>query len=161
MKATIFIGLAIGVLLVCCVVLYFPAYFWFFPYIHDYTLDRFAEPLISITAPQKTQILDRLSRIGQQTGNSDHCDYFAAIVLKTELPKDEVESYYRKNYDGKSGLAFVWLNEKNNYTAGDSRIDVIHTLKDWIDNKQASNKANLIVYIFEVAMTSAIDYRCS
>src|SRR5262245_23557602 len=87
------------------------------PHFHDVTLERFAEPLLTIPPPADSKDIETLTRVGQQTANTDHCDYLAALMLETKLPKVEVEDYYRKAYKGKSRVEFVWLNEQNIYTA--------------------------------------------
>jgi len=152
----------IGVIVLAIVVLSIPAYLWLLPALHDRTLNQFSQTLTQIQLPQNTQQIGELSKVGQQIANSDHCDYFAGVMVKTALPKEQFENYYRSQYTGKSELKFLWLDEESEYTT-DSQYDptVIHTLKDWVADKSLSNKANAVVYIFEVGMTSALDLRCS
>ena len=146
----------IGGLVVAAIVLYFPAYFWFFPYLHDQTLSRFSQDLTDVRLPPNTQEIERLHRVGQQSGNSDHCDYFAGEMFRTDLSKEQFEEYYRNHYNGESSVRFFWINQDNVEDIG------IFTLKDWIIQKENNlGQQTVVVYIFEGAMTSAVDYRCS
>lgn len=153
--------IAIGGIFLAASVLYFPAYLWFFPYLHDKTLDNFAGPFVNIQLPERTQEVDRLSIVGHQSGNSDHCDYLAAKLLKTDLSKSEVEKYYRDKYAGKSQVHFFWTNEPHEPGIGAVNPTGIYTLNDWINIEAKEKDANLVVYIFEGSMTSALDPRCS
>jgi hypothetical protein len=142
-------------------ILSIPFYLWILPELHDKTLDQFSEPLLSISVPEGTQVLDTLSSIGLQTGNSNHCDYLAALLVKTDLPRVEIEQYYKGKYDGDSEVEFFWTND----THEPSVIDIvnptgIYTLNDWVNVKSKETEANLIIYIFEGALTSSIDFRC-
>ncbi len=157
-ESSVIVGITIAI-----AVLLIPAYLWFFPYLHNRTLNEFSESLTAISLPPETHKVAELSKIGQQIGNSDHCDYFSGQMLQTYLPKGDFEAYYRTHYSGKSQVEFVWINEKNKYTT-DSQFDptIIHPLKDWLNDKSQNNKdANVVVYIFEAGMTSALDLRCS
>ena len=154
-------GLA-GIIILILIVLSIPTYLWLIPKSHDRTLERFANELFSVQVPEKTHEVDRLSKVGQQIGNGDHCDYFAGLMVKTDLPKEQLEDHFRANYSGKSQIEFLWLAEENKYTT-DNAFDptIIHTLKDWVNNKSVIERSNVIVYVFEAAMTSALDLRCS
>ena len=144
----------VGGLVLAAIVLYFPAYLWFFPYLHDKALVNFSQPLVSIQFPAQTQEVDRVSVVGQQSGNGDNCDYFSGVMAQTSLSKEELEQYYRSKYSGESPVRFFWLDQDSNDIA-------IHTLKEWVEDKNKTNNADVVIYIFEGAMTSAIDYRCS
>ena len=141
--------------------LYFAWYVWIGPYLHDKTLAKFSEQLFEIQLPDNAVLLDRISVVGQQEGNSDHCDYLAAIQLQTELPKSALENHYKNSYSGDSEVKFVWLDEENPYTNKEFDPLVIFSLKDWIINKLDDSRSSVVIYIFESGMTSAIDRRCS
>jgi len=151
----------IGGLVVAIVVIYAACLMWVFPQLHNQTLDKFSSQLLTIPVPQKTQLIDTLSEVGQQSGNSDHCDYLGALLLKTDLSKSDAEKYYRDNYKGSSQLHFYWTNEPHQPGIGAVNPTNIFTLDSWVNDKSKITGANLIVYIFEGAMTSAFDYRCS
>jgi len=143
------------------IVLYIPAYLWLFPMLHDRTLNTFSQELLTIPVPNQTQEVDRLTKVGHQSGNSDHCDYLAAILLKTDLSKSEIEKYYKNNYRGKSTVNFYWFDEPHEPGIGAVNPTGIYTLNDWVDSKAKATGSDLMVYIFEGGMTSALDLRCS
>lgn len=151
----------IGGLVVGAIILYAVSFTWVFPQLHNQTLAKFSSQLVTLPAPQKTQVIDSLSVVGQQSGNSDHCDYLGALLLKTDLSKDDIEKYYRDNYKGNSQLHFYWTNEPHQPGIGAVNPTNIFTLDSWVNDKAKSTGANLIIYIFEGSMTSAFDYRCS
>jgi hypothetical protein len=101
----------IGGLVVVLIVLYSAAFTWLFPQFHNQTLSRFTSQLTRIPVPENTSLIDTLSQVGQQSGNSDHCDYLGALLLKTELSKSDAERYYLDNYKGASQLHFYWTDE--------------------------------------------------
>jgi hypothetical protein len=154
------IGIIAG-LVILVIGSYFVSYRWLFPYLHNQTLKQFSEPLIGITPSPGIQKIDSISEVGQQSGNSDHCDYLAAQLLKTDLPKSEIEKYYRSNYKGKTELNFFWTDEPHKPGIGAVNPTNISTLDEWVNTKSKMTGANLIIYIFEEGLTSAFDYRCS
>ena len=142
-------------------VLFIPVYLWIAPKLHDRTLVRFSKPLLSISVPENTQQIDALSRVGLQSGNSNHCDYLAALLLKTGLKKNDLEAYYQDSYKGESTVEFFWINEPHGTGIGNVNPTGIFTLNDWVNNvKPEETDANVIVYIFEGDMTSSLDLRC-
>jgi hypothetical protein len=156
------ISALLSALVFTAVVLYFPAYFWVFPYLHDRTLQDFSSRFMSISLPDKTQEIDKLTRVGQQSGgNINECDYLAAFLLKTELPRIELEKHYSSHYRGKSEVEFYWLNEAHGSGIGEINPTGIPTFTDWLNSKSKGTGANVIVYIMEPALTSSIDPRCS
>lgn len=44
--------------------------------------------------PEKTKIIDSVSRTGKLVGNGNGMQYFGAILLKSKLSLDELEDYY-------------------------------------------------------------------
>lgn len=44
--------------------------------------------------PEKTEIIDSVSRTGKLVGNGNGMQYFGAILLKSKLSLDELEDYY-------------------------------------------------------------------
>ncbi len=98
-KSLITIGIIVS-LVIASVAFWLISYLWVFPHLHDKTLREFYQSLTSIPVPEETNLIDSLSEVGQQSGNSDHCDYLAAELLKTNLSKSEIENYYIGNYKG-------------------------------------------------------------
>jgi hypothetical protein len=128
---------------------------------HNVTLQKFSEPLLSISEPQNVVRINSLTKVGQQYANGDHCDYLAAVLLKTDLYKADIENYYKDNYTGKSEIKYVWLDEENSYTNNIFDPLSISSLKDWIQDQSENASGEVVVYIFEGGMTSFFDYRCS
>jgi hypothetical protein len=101
-----------------------------------------------------------VSRKGQQVGNGDHCDYVAAILVKTDLMKDTLQQYYAGSYKGLSQIQLIWLGERNVYTTSSIEAGTIASLKQWI-NRKGTGDGTAVIYIFQPGLTSAFDYRCS
>lgn len=53
--------------------------------------------LKSIPLPNNTELLDSISVSGKLTGNGNGMQYLGAILIKTELNKEDLENHY-KNY---------------------------------------------------------------
>ena len=143
------------------ILIYALSYLWIIPKRHDAILNDFAKGLLSIRLPEESKLIDSTSIVGQQQGNSDHCDYLAAIILDSSLPKQRLQDYYDQNYTGNSEIEFVWLDENNIYTTEEFDFRAIRTLKTWISDNRENEHASVVVYIFEAGLTSAFDYRCS
>jgi hypothetical protein len=47
--------------------------------------------LFSLPLPKDTTSIDTYTEIGQQIANGNHCDYLAAILLKSTLSKNDLE----------------------------------------------------------------------
>ena len=152
-----FVIIILIVIFLCLAVL---AYVWFLPMLHDKTLEKFSEQFLSIIPPQGTQVVDTLSIIGHQSGNSNHCDYLVATLLKTKLPKSDIETYYINEYKGSSRINFFWLDNAQGKDIFTVNPTGIYTLNEWVNVKSNETQANVIIYIFEGAMTSALDLRC-
>jgi len=140
---------------------YLSLFFVVIPRLHDATLNSFAENLFSVSLPASIKETDKLSVVGQQLGNGDHCDYLAATLIESNLSKKDVMDFFTKNYRGPSTIKFVWLDEKNPYTQNNPDPQIIYSLRDWLTNNPNKNSAKVAVYIFETGMTSSFDYRCS
>lgn len=134
--------------------------FWLTPFLHDRYLEKYVDVLAAIKLPNGVEKTGSLSKVGQQSGNSDHCDYLAAVMLKTALPKEEVEAYFQNAYRGTSEIRFIWGDEMREYASEDNRISGIHTLRDWLSSRPDGEQTNLIVYLFDVGATTSWDYRC-
>ena len=139
---------------------YFVAFYWVVPVIHDETLKKFSEPLLSLPVPKNTKQIDSIIVVGQQFANGDHCDYLAAILIDSTLSKDDIQSYYKKQYTGNSEVRYVFFDEANSYTRDIFDAQKVYSLKDWISLHSKISSTTVAVYIFEGHMTSSFDYRC-
>ncbi|UWG96242.1 hypothetical protein LPY66_15230 [Dehalobacter sp. DCM] len=66
------------------------------PIVHNLTLNSFAKQLDNCPLPAKTELIEKESVCGKLNGNGDGMDYFACILIKSDLSLDGVESYYKK-----------------------------------------------------------------
>lgn len=154
-------SLIIGLIVIGIVVSPFLAFKLVLPYMHDRTQAARSLTLTSIPLPEKTTKVEQIDEIGQLSGNGDHCDYLTAIMLKTDLLKSEVESYYKNNYKGESTLDFFSVDEPNNLSVTGPDAIAIHPLKKWFTEKSESNPTNVVIFIFDSGITSSLDSRCS
>jgi hypothetical protein len=149
-------------LVFAALIFYLAAYFWIMPHIHDQTLRQFSTPFLNVSLPSNTHEIDRIIKVGQQSGgNINECDYLAAFLLKTTLSKSDLQGYYASHYSGKSRVQFYWLNELHGSGIGVINPSGIPTFDDWVNYRSKASGANVIVYIMEAALTSSVDPRCS
>lgn len=80
------VGIAVLILLIGGVIL--------IPLINDYYAYRTKEELCEIPLPDRTEIVDSVYKAGKLTGNGNGMQYFGAILIKSELPLNELEDYY-------------------------------------------------------------------
>lgn len=52
--------------------------------------------LLNTKLPNNTNIVDSISVAGKLTGNGNGMQYFGAILLKTDLSKEELEEHYNQ-----------------------------------------------------------------
>ncbi len=155
------VSIIVGLALIAGIILYFPTYFWIAPRMHDSALKKQSLSLSTLPLPERTQKTGELSEVGQLSGSGDHCDYFSSIMLKTDLSKSDLETYYKTNYKGSSKLDFMWTDTMNvtKENRGTNPTGIA-TLSDWFMNKDKNNMTNVIVYLFDWGQGSAADPRC-
>jgi hypothetical protein len=70
--------------------------------------------LKNTSLPEKTILCDSLSATGKLIGNGDGMQYFGAILIKSDLSLDELNSYYFKcrKYRGKEWFQIEPQNSK-------------------------------------------------
>lgn len=88
--------------------------FLIFGYFHTTpALNAFAQQL-SEAMPANTKTIDSVSEFGTVTGNGDHCDFLAGVLVETEMNRDDFEEYVRANYkDNSTNLRFTWWSGKD------------------------------------------------
>lgn len=70
------------------------------PLINNCYARQTEEELLRVPLPEKTELVDSLSKSGKLTGNGNGIQYFGAVLLKSELSLKELREYYssyRKN----------------------------------------------------------------
>ncbi len=64
------------------------------PLINNHTAYKVEMALCEIPLPEKTELIESLSRAGKLTGNGNGMQYFGAILIRSELSLDELDAYY-------------------------------------------------------------------
>lgn len=70
------------------------------PIVNDFYAKQVKNQLKEIPLPEKTEYIEAISRADKMTGNGNGMQYFGAILIKSELSLEELDSYYttyRKN----------------------------------------------------------------
>ena len=62
---------------------------------NDLIANNTKKELINTKLPNDTKIIDSISVAGKLTGNGNGMQYFGAILIKTDMSKEELESYYK------------------------------------------------------------------
>ena len=64
------------------------------PLINNHTAYKVEKALCEIPLPEETELIESLSQAGKLTGNGNGIQYFGAILIKSELSLEELETYY-------------------------------------------------------------------
>ena len=64
------------------------------PLINNHTAYKVEKALCEIPLPEETELIESLSQAGELTGNGNGMQYFGAILIKSELSLEELETYY-------------------------------------------------------------------
>ena len=64
------------------------------PLINNHTAYKVEKALCEIPLPEETELIESLSQAGKLTGNGNGMQYFGAILIKSELSLEELETYY-------------------------------------------------------------------
>ena len=64
------------------------------PIINDYAAKRVADELSRIPLPEKTELIEVKSAAGMLTGNGNGMQYFGAILIRSELSLERLNTYY-------------------------------------------------------------------
>ncbi len=64
------------------------------PFINDCIAKQIEEKLCETPLPVDTEIVDSVSMAGKLAGNGNGMQYFGAVLLKSELSLEELDSYY-------------------------------------------------------------------
>ena len=64
------------------------------PLINNYTAYKVEKALCEIPLPEETELIESLSQAGKLTGNGNGMQYFGAILIRSELSLEELETYY-------------------------------------------------------------------
>lgn len=79
--------------------------------LNDIVANNTKKELLKVKLPNNTEIVDSISIAGKLTGNGNGMQYFGAILVKTDLSKEELEEYYNQYRNNE----YSFLVEKQNY----------------------------------------------
>lgn len=72
--------------------------------------NRTTEELANTQLPENTEIVDTISIAGKVSGNGNGMQYFGAVLLKTNLSEEELDTYYQQ-YRGNSSKFLIKKQE--------------------------------------------------
>ena len=64
------------------------------PLINNHSAYKVETGLCETPLPEGTELIESLSRAGKMTGNGNGMQYFGAILIRSELSLDELNTYY-------------------------------------------------------------------
>lgn len=64
------------------------------PLINNHTAYKVEMALCEIPLPEETELIEWLSQAGKLTGNGNGMQYFGAILIRSDLSLEELDSYY-------------------------------------------------------------------
>lgn len=67
------------------------------PIVNDYCAYMVEKELCATPLPENTQLIDSVSKAGKLTGNGNGMQYLGAILIKSGLAMEQLDSYY-SNY---------------------------------------------------------------
>ena len=80
------------------------------PLINNHTAYKVEKALCEILLPEETELIESLSQAGKLTGNGNGMQYFGAILIRSELSLEELETYVAN--DGARGeYEIEWLDD--------------------------------------------------
>lgn len=134
----------------------------FIPY-NRYALTNFAQGIFSIVPPQDSIVIENKKEFGSLVGNGDHCDFYASVVLQSDLSENELLEYYQRGYKGESEIGILKLSDNNEVDSDSVLLPVRSQMNDVKHKVSGSNNENkfFILYIYEPDYVSGIgDLRC-
>ena len=64
------------------------------PVYNNYCAYNVEKMLCETPLPEQTELIEAISQTGKLTGNGNGMQYFGAILIKSELSLEELETYY-------------------------------------------------------------------
>ena len=64
------------------------------PIVNDYCAYMVEKKLCAAPLPENTQLIDSVSKAGKLTGNGNEMQYLGAILIKSGLAMEQLDSYY-------------------------------------------------------------------
>lgn len=66
------------------------------PLINNHTAYKVEKKLCETPLPEKTELIESISRAGKLTGNGNGMQYFGAILIRSDLSLEELDAYYSR-----------------------------------------------------------------
>ena len=64
------------------------------PLINNHTAYKVEKKLCETPLPEKTELIESISRAGKLTGNGNGMQYFGAILIRSDLSLEELDASY-------------------------------------------------------------------
>lgn len=64
------------------------------PLVNNHSAYKVEKALCKTPLPEKTELIESISRAGKLTGNGNGMQYFGAILIRSELSLEELDAYY-------------------------------------------------------------------
>ena len=93
---------------ICLIVLILAAFVSVSVY-NNYCAYNVEKMLCETPLPEQTELIEAISQTGKLTGNGNGMQYFGAILIKSELSLEELETYYS---DYRSNEWNIWWKFK-------------------------------------------------
>ena len=84
----------IGLIIVLLVVLLIIVCTISIPIMNDYSAKQIANDIYKLPLPDNTEFIELISKSGKLTGNGNGMQYFGAMLIKSDLSLDELDTYY-------------------------------------------------------------------
>ncbi len=66
---------------------------------NNYIADKIEDDLVAYELPTNTELVDSISIAGKLTGNGNGMQYMGAILVQSDLSKDELREYYTSDFE--------------------------------------------------------------
>ena len=82
------------------IIILFIAFIVSVPLVNDFSAKNVEKSLLEIALPDNTQMVESISKAGKLVGNGNGMQYFGAMLILSELTREELSDYYsQKNAD--------------------------------------------------------------
>ena len=82
------------IVLIAVVIVLFIGFAVSVPMVNDFSAKNVEKSLVEITLPENTQMVESISKTGKLVGNGNGMQYFGAMLIQSELTKEELSDYY-------------------------------------------------------------------
>ncbi|WP_202707220.1 hypothetical protein [Sporosalibacterium faouarense] len=107
------VGLVIMPVIILVIII---SLFFVSPIINNISLNNFAKQLNKDSLPRKTNLVDKDAVCGKLNGNGNGMDFFACILIESELSLEELDKHYKVQ-------EFNTARKSGRYNV---RLDIIH-----------------------------------